>query len=45
MEANDPWDVTNLDPKGMIGRICVGNHLLYAKTLAVGLMVAVKKIV
>ena len=45
MEANDPWGVTNLDPKGMVGRICVGDHLPNAKTLAVGLMVSGKKIV
>ena len=27
MGANDPWDVANLDPKGMVGRINVGDHL------------------
>ena len=26
MEANDPWGVANLDPRGMIGRIYVGYH-------------------
>ena len=27
MGANEPWDVANLDPRGMIGRIYVGDHL------------------
>ena len=40
MEASDQFG-----PKGMVGSICVGDHLLYAKTLAVGLMVSGKKIV
>ena len=26
MEANYPWGVTNLDPRGMVGRIHVGEH-------------------
>ena len=24
--ANEPWGVANLDPKGMIGRVHVGEH-------------------
>ena len=32
MGANDPWGVTNLDPKGMIGRIYVGNHKTLLQT-------------
>ena len=40
MEASDQFG-----SKGMVGSICVGDHLLYAKTLAVGLMVSWKKIV
>ena len=27
MKANDPRGVANLDPRGMIGRICVEYHL------------------
>ena len=27
MGANDPWGVVNLDPRGMVGRIYVGDHL------------------
>ena len=27
MGANDPRGVANLDPRGMIGRIYVGDHL------------------
>ena len=27
MGANDPWDVANLDPRDMIVRINVGDHL------------------
>ena len=27
MGANDPRGVTNLDPRGMVGRIYVGDHL------------------
>ena len=27
MGANDPWVVANLDPRGMVGRIYVGDHL------------------
>ena len=26
MEANDPWDMASLDPRGLIGRIHVGDH-------------------
>ena len=26
MGANDPRDVANLDPRGMVGRIYVGDH-------------------
>ena len=26
MEANDPRDVASLDPRGLIGRIYVGDH-------------------
>ena len=26
MEANDPWGVASLDPRGLIGRIYVGNN-------------------
>ena len=24
--ANDPWGMANLDPRGMVGRIYVGDH-------------------
>ena len=24
--VNDPWGMANLDPKGMVGRIYVGDH-------------------
>ena len=27
MGANNPQDVANLDPKGMVSRIYVGDHL------------------
>ena len=27
MGANDPLGVANLDPRGMVGRIYVGDHL------------------
>ena len=26
MGANDPWGMANLDPRGFIGRIYVGDH-------------------
>ena len=26
MGANDPWGVASLDPRGLIGRIYVGDH-------------------
>ena len=42
------WDKANLDPRGMVGRIYVGDHntLLHDKniSLMVGLMVSEKKI-
>ena len=28
MGANEPRDVANLDPRGMVGRIYVGDHLI-----------------
>ena len=39
MEAKEPWGVANLDSRGMIGRIYVGDHLtlLYTKYLSSGL--------
>ena len=38
MGANEPWGVANLDPRGMVGRIYVGDHLtlLYTKYLSSG---------
>ena len=38
MGANEPWSVTNLDPRGMIGGIYVGDHLtlLHTKYLSSG---------
>ena len=27
MEANDPHDMANLDPRDMVGKIYVGGHL------------------
>ena len=27
MGANDPWGVASLDPRGLVGRIYVGDHL------------------
>ena len=44
MGANDPRDVANLDPKGMVGRINVGDRLTSLNLLALGLMVSEKKI-
>ena len=32
MGANDPWDVASLDPRGMVGRIYVGDHLTLLHT-------------
>ena len=31
MGANDTWDVANLNPRGMVGKIYIGKHyaLLY----------------
>ena len=26
MGVNDPWDVANLDPRGMVGRIYIGDY-------------------
>ena len=38
MEANDPQGVASLDPRGMIGRIYVGDHytLLQSKYISSG---------
>ena len=38
MGANEHQDVANLDPRGMVGRIYVGNHLtlLHTKYLSSG---------
>ena len=38
MGANDPWGMVNLAPRGMVGRICVGDHytLLHTKYIACG---------
>ena len=32
MGANEPWGLASLDPKGMIGRIYVGDHLMLLHT-------------
>ena len=32
MGANDPQGMANLDPRGMVGRISVGDHLLLLHT-------------
>ena len=32
MGANEPQGVANLDPRGMVGRIYVGDHLLLLHT-------------
>ena len=32
MGANDPRGVANLDPRGMVGRIYVGDHLTLLHT-------------
>ena len=38
MGANEPRDVASLDPRGMVGRICVDDHitLLHTKYLSFG---------
>ena len=38
MGANDPWGVANLNPRGLIGRIYVGEHytLLHTKYISSG---------
>ena len=38
MRANEPQNIPNLDPRGMIGRIYVGDHLtmLHTKYLSFG---------
>ena len=38
MGAIEPWGVANLDPRGMVGRIYVGDHLtlLHTKYLSSG---------
>ena len=38
MGANDPWGMANLDPRGLIGRIYVGDHstLLHTKYISFG---------
>ena len=35
MGANDPRGVANLDPRGMVGRIYVGDHLTSLHTLSI----------
>ena len=45
MEANDPRGVANLDPRGVVGRIYVGDHLTSLHNLlALSLMVSEKNI-
>ena len=45
MGANEPQGVAILDPRGMIGRIYVGDHLTLLHTnVALGLIVSEKKI-
>ena len=46
MGANETRDVANLDSRGMVGRIYVGDHLtlLHTKYLSSGPMVSEKKI-
>ena len=36
MGANDPWGMTSLDPRGLTGRIYVGDHktLLHTKYIS-----------
>ena len=44
MGANEPRGVVNFDPRGMVGRIYVGDHLtlLHTKYLSAGLMASEK---
>ena len=46
MGANEPRGMASLDPRGMVGRIYVGDplSLLCTKYLSLGLMVSMKKI-
>ena len=46
MEANDPQGMANLNLRGMIGRIYIGDHQTnyILNLLALGLMVSKKKI-
>ena len=45
MEANDLWNVTNLDSRGMVSRIYVEDHYCYIlHMLAPGLMASEEKI-
>ena len=32
MGANEPQSVANLDPRGMVGRVYVGDHLILLHT-------------
>ena len=32
MGANEPWGVANFDPRGMVGRIYVGDHFMKLHT-------------
>ena len=32
MGANEPWRVANFDPRGMVGRIYVGDHFTLLRT-------------
>ena len=36
MGNNEHWGVANLDPRGMTGRIYVGNHLMLLHTKYLG---------
>ena len=38
MGVNDLWGIANLDPRGMVGRIYVGDHqtLLHTKSVSCG---------
>ena len=36
MGANDPRSVATLDPRGMVGRIYVGDHQILPHTIPVG---------
>ena len=46
MEAKDPEGLANLEPRGIVGMIYVGDHqaLLYTKYISCNLMVMEKKI-